>query len=185
MSSAHRIASLLVALTLFVPARNAIAQSGPGPYLATPAWDQTIPGVKRFLILTNFNSEAVLDHETGLVWERSPDKKLGTWFEALHACALRKTGGRLGWRLPTAAELTSLIDPSVPLPGPTLPAGHPFGSFPTLGPTTFFWTATLYGEPAYMAFAYSTSTASGAVYFRDNATFVFRAWCVRAPSPAQ
>ena len=51
-----------------VTASPAQAASGPGPYYAEPAWDRKM-GAGRFLILTNWNSEAVLDKETGLVWE--------------------------------------------------------------------------------------------------------------------
>ena len=48
-----------------------------GPYYATPSWDQklqcdTLTTCPRFIVLSNWNSEAVLDRETGLVWERSP-----------------------------------------------------------------------------------------------------------------
>ena len=44
----------------------------PGPYYALPAWDQKKAAVNRFVVLTNWNSQAVLDKETGLVWERTP-----------------------------------------------------------------------------------------------------------------
>src|SRR5438105_14031759 len=107
-----------------------------GPYYASPSWDQTLPARTRFVVLSNFNSQAVLDRETGLVWEKSPNQ-LGfssstdpliqlPWSYVKFGCLTRKTGGRFGWRLPTVDELASLLDPSVPLPGPTLPAGHPF-----------------------------------------------------------
>ena len=45
-----------------------------GPYYAMPSWDQQLPASTRFIVLSNWNSEAVLDRETGLVWERAPDR---------------------------------------------------------------------------------------------------------------
>ncbi len=97
-----------------------------GPYYATPSWDQTLPAATRFIILSNFNSAAVLDRNTGLVWEKSPDATTTTWDSARFFCLNRTTGGQKGWRLPSVHELASLIDPSVAPPGPTLPPGHPF-----------------------------------------------------------
>ena len=43
-----------------------------GPYYAVPSWDQTLPAAQRFIVLANMNQEAVLDRETGLVWQRTP-----------------------------------------------------------------------------------------------------------------
>ena len=57
-----------VALT----ANSAQAVDAVGPYYALPSWDRKMVAVNRFVVLTNWNSEAVLDKETGLVWELSP-----------------------------------------------------------------------------------------------------------------
>lgn len=93
----------------------------------------------RFQILSAFNNEAVLDKETGLHWQRSPDATPRIWIAALVHCANETTiGNRKGWRLPTSQELASLLDPSVPRPGPTLPAGHPF----TNVQSSDYWSAT-------------------------------------------
>jgi|GEM_PF-785912 len=92
------------------------------------------PGVEvqmsesRFLILEESKGEAVLDTETGLIWERSPSPVETVWANASLSCALTSTGGRLGWRLPSFFELMTLIEPS-PLATankPSLPASHPF-----------------------------------------------------------
>ena len=100
-----------------------------GPYYANPAWDQkldctTPSNCPRFIVLANWNSAAVLDRETGLVWQRTPDDDF-QWFVAHTRCRSTPTGGRHGWRLPTIQELMSLRDPAATV-APFLPPGHPF-----------------------------------------------------------
>jgi len=56
---------LIAILVLLVVAPLAIAGS-------FPSWDRKIDSAKRFKVLDRFEGEAVLDRETGLVWERSP-----------------------------------------------------------------------------------------------------------------
>src|SRR6266849_5696589 len=89
-------------------------------------WNDQINDSTRFVVLASYGGAAVLDRETGLVWEQSPDSRSRTWFDAQIHCNQRTVGNRSAWRLPTVQELASLVDPSVPPPGPTLPAGHPF-----------------------------------------------------------
>jgi hypothetical protein len=95
------------------------------PSYTEPAWKVQI-AASRFVVLSDWASEAVLDRENGLVWELSPAKDTFNWAGAQEHCLNRSTGGRKGWRLPTVHELASLIDPSIAPPGPTLRAGHPF-----------------------------------------------------------
>jgi hypothetical protein len=88
--------------------------------------------------LANFGNAAVLDRETGLVWERSPSMELTTWHVAHVRCNEFVTlGSRLGWRLPTVNELASLVDPGQS--DPALPAGHPFTNVQL---TDYYWSAT-------------------------------------------
>jgi len=124
----NRIILGLVALGLLagvaLTANPAQAVDATGPYYADPAWDQKLPAATRFVVLTNWNSEAVLDKETALVWERSPADDFHSWAEARLHCTSRETGTRKGWRLPSIHELASLLHPLNT--GPALPAGHPF-----------------------------------------------------------
>jgi hypothetical protein len=101
---------------------------------ALPIWDKRIDGPNRFKVLPTFDDEAVLDKETGLVWEKTAVLG-GTWRSALRFCALRNTGGRMGWRLPALEELLTLVDPDETTPA--LPAGAPFQNVLS----THFWTA--------------------------------------------
>jgi uncharacterized protein DUF1566 len=85
------------------------------------------------------SNAAVLDHETGLVWERNPTTKgFGNWQPAIEICLQETVGGRSGWRPATLPELMSLLDISQVNPNVSLPPGHPF-----LGVTSdYFWSAT-------------------------------------------
>jgi hypothetical protein len=134
--------ALIAVGVLVVAVGVAWAVSSNGPYYALPAWDQKLPASTRFVVLTDWSSQAVLDRETGLVWEQAPSATLQTWSTALNSCANLKNGGRMGWRLPSVHELSSLIDPTVTPSGTTstLPVGHPFTN--VVG--TFYWSATTY-----------------------------------------
>ena len=163
-----------VALT----ASPAQAVDAVGPYYAEPAWDRKLPAATRFVVLTNWNSDAVLDKETGLVWERSPTVATSIWAQARLACTARTTGNRLGWRLPSVHELASLGVPLVlPQTGPTLPPGHPFVNVQRAD----YWSATTDAEG---------STVAWVVDFDDglvdhfNKTFGFQVWCVRGGNNA-
>ena len=118
----------LAVLTIVITTVTARAQTtAVGPYYAWPSWDQTLPSNTRFIVLSNMNSEAVLDRETGLVWEKSPaTTPASNWGSARFQCNFRSIGGRKGWRLPSVHELASLVDASVPFPAIKLPPGHPF-----------------------------------------------------------
>lgn len=162
------------------------APSAVGSYLAAPAWGQTIPGSPRFVILTNFGSDAVLDRETGLVWGRQPapgniviTAALLPWAAAEQGCLDLVIGGRGGWRLPRMAELKTLVDFSIPESPTTvrLPAGHPFFLHPVTIATRY-WTSDRVislGEH----FHWTTNLRSGASGISDVREEVNAALCVR------
>ena len=163
---------LLVGVALTAPPAQAV--DAVGPYYAEPAWDQKKAAANRFVVLTNWFSQAVLDKETGLVWERSTASDLRPWGVGIHnarlACATRAVGGRKGWRLPSIVELTSLIDPTQT--NPSLPQGHPF----TIGLVGDYWTATTNAEDSSIAWRVNFSVGYVDIYDKTNSLQV---WCVR------
>jgi hypothetical protein len=122
------------------PPNDAVNQSGnPVSTMKTldqipPTWSQKLPcettaNCPRFEIV--MDGEAVLDKETGLVWQRTPMNVQEVWAGGQWSCHASNVGQRFGWRLPTAQELESLGDLSNDCwwkPGWTaeLPCGHPF-----------------------------------------------------------
>jgi hypothetical protein len=154
-----------VALT----ASPAQAASGNGPYYAEPAWDRKMLA-NRFLILTNWASEAVLDKETGLVWERSPDAARLSWNDARFACTARTTGNRKGWRLPSVHELASLVDPANS--NPALPTGHPILNVLS----DAYWSVTT--DAADPSFVWFVNFFNSDVNL-SSLTHPLHAWCVR------
>ena len=153
------------------------AAEGPATSFVDRAWNRKLPAGPRFLVQTDWNSEAVLDKETGLVWERSPQLTVETWSTAPGTCLNKTVGGRKGWRLPSFPELASLIDPSV-APGPTLPLGHPF----TNVLPAFYWSATTVA--AIPTAAWLVNFSSGAVS-NNGKTLGLVVWCVRGGMNAE
>ena len=150
------------------------AATGTGPYYAEPSWDQklacTTPATcPRFIVLTDWNSEAVLDRETGLVWEQSPVAATQNWSNAIFHCISRRVGGRAGWHLPLVEQLQSLLEFSSA--NASLPTGHPFSNVQS----GEFWSATTAVENPSAAWVLGLSGDSGFVL----KTAALRTWCVR------
>ena len=144
------------------------------------SWDQVINKPKRFIVLSDFNNEAVLDLETQLVWEQNPEAVPPfsfnrTWANAVFMCYSKHVGGRYGWRLPTLEELASLMDPEA-TSGPVLPPGHPFTNVKGV----FYWSATTKADDPSAAMGVHFNlkaivSLNKAVPEADNG----EAWCVR------
>src|SRR5688572_14278208 len=125
-------ASLISMFALVLLASPLAAQVG-------TTWDKQFAGPTRFKILSEFGNVAVLDKETGLVWERSPSTLTYDPAEAHQHCNTALVGNRFGWRLPTIQELASLMDPTQA--NPALNSGHPFSNVIADG-TDCYWSAT-------------------------------------------
>ena len=155
-------------LVISAPAAAQVTTSGNGPYYANPSWDQKI-ATGRFVVLSNWNNDAVLDRETGLVWEKTPSEPFQQSLSEAHLyCFNLTTGGRKGWRLPSMSELASLVDPTQS--SPSLPTGNPF----TIQ-SHAHWTSTNFVPP----------TVGSFVNFQDGIASVssggpfWYTWCVR------
>lgn len=150
--------------------------SAPGSTMRTmeelqPSWSKKITDTsKRFEIV--LDGAAVLDKETGLVWEKSPDATSRAWAPAIIFAYQKQVGGRKGWRLPTVEELASLIDTSVS-GFPKLPSGHPF----TNVQLNRYWSSTTYVLTT--SNAWDVNIGDGAVEdFIDKSDDNY-VWCVR------
>jgi hypothetical protein len=141
----------------------------------TQNWDKNLPSGSRFTVLAAFNNQAVRDNNTGLVWEQSPDAT-GTyvWGAATKYCANKSSIGQTrGWRLPSVAELASLIDPS--LAPPFVPAGVFTGVL-----QAGYWSASVDADNPTRAWFVSFFQAQADTNVK-TATGTFHAWCVRGP----
>jgi hypothetical protein len=135
------------------------------------SWSAALPSAQRFVVLSAFDDDAVLDKNTGLVWQRAPRISERFWPSAQYACLNARIGGQMGWRLPSVSELASLVDPAA-TQEPLLPAGSPFD----LDGRVFFWSATR--RALFTDLAWGVDFRNGIV---DDYQFFLTVsvWCVR------
>ena len=148
------------------------SSSGGGAGNQTLRWDTNHPPDSRF---TTAFPGAVLDNNTGLVWEQSPAVTLGpAWTDARFQCVNKNVGGTRGWRLPSVTELASLIDPSLPA-APFLPVG-----VFTDVQLASYWsgTASAVGTTTSFSLNFQDGLVGTSSKSTANVNYV---WCVRGP----
>jgi hypothetical protein len=168
----------------------AIATACAGLALASAAeavdlrdWGRKFPASERFVVLSQFSNQAVLDKETQLVWQRTPAaNQVSHWHYALAYCIGGAFAGRRGWRLPSVHELSSLVEASAPAGTLALPQGHPFQNVP-IGR---YWSSTRqanqYTNQTDGA-AYTVNFQNGGVIGSSVITVPGYYWCVRGGGP--
>jgi hypothetical protein len=121
-----------------------------------------------------FGGLAVLDKETGLLWERTPSSGAYTWDDASSHCATLAVSSRLGWRLPTIQELGSILDLGQPN---NLTPGNPYNALTVSGWNIgeLIWSAT--SSDTTPGSAWSMNIASNFLVLGKGS--LGRAWCVR------
>jgi|SRR5689334_15361800 hypothetical protein len=162
-----RTSCCLVLLLVTASATTALAKP--------PSWDVRNDKAGRFKVLKAFANAAVLDTETGLVWERTPGNVQTIFVSAASRCLNNEIGARFGWRLPTDYELTTLLvtSPTTFLRG--LPEGTPFIG---VQPPVAFWTSSLAPDRTDVYDLVEFGFAANPVAFTPpNNTAL--SWCVR------
>jgi hypothetical protein len=178
---------MAIALALFLPgisiAGDLEPSGAPAPTMKTldqipPTWSQKLPAAERFVLV--LDGAAVLDKETGLVWEKSPSAVPRSWYDAIKYCYNTSIGGRMGWHLSTVEQLASLVDTSVG-GTPKLPAGHPFIGVQS----TWYWSATTEFATPHSTYcpegicAWVVGFQNGQVLDGGGKSGAYYMWCVR------
>jgi Protein of unknown function (DUF1566)/Cohesin domain len=181
-NSVRLVASMLLGISILAGGHANAQVFQNGPYYANPSWDQQLPASTRFVILSNWSNNAVLDRETGLVWEKVPTSNVSPWVFYLSACFLRSTGGRLGWRMPSIEEFLTLMDPATfkLVAGAPFDLSNPNGNFHD----AIFWTTTTDASTPANAFQ-ADFTGSGAPFESQPKSNDQRLWCVRGGQGTQ
>lgn len=108
---------------------------------------------------TDNGNGTVTDNNTGLIWQQQDDGNYYNWYQAsgtydaIYNPTAINVCGALGadWRLPTKKELMSIVDYSIPYPGPTI---NPVF---TNTKQSYYWSST--------TFAYEPRNAWGVQFY--------------------
>jgi VCBS repeat-containing protein len=114
----------------------------------------------------------VTDSVTTLIWQQTDDGTTRTWEQALTYCEGLTLAGKKDWRLPDRLELQSLVDYSIPSPGPTIDTT----AFPG-AQASYYWSST--SNALYSSYAWIVSFRYGYVYYDDYNANIYYARCVR------
>jgi hypothetical protein len=94
---------------------------------------------------TNLGNGIVRDNVTGLEWQQATAPGTYTWQQAIDYCNNLSLGGKDDWRLPTIKELSTLVDSSIPYPGPTINTTY----FPNTHASGYWSSTTLATNTSY------------------------------------
>jgi hypothetical protein len=118
------------------------------------------PNIQSF---TDLGNGIVRDNVTGLEWQQATVPGTYTWAQAITYCEnlVLPAGGYSDWRLPTIKELSTLVDSSIPYPGPTINTTFFPGTV-----ASYYWSSTTYAY--YTSYAWGVSFGYGYVMYYDK-----------------
>ncbi len=113
----------------------------PCPLQGQPFYGQDANYTCNTYSYTDTGNGIVSDNVTGLEWQQATAPGTHTWQQAIDYCNNLSLGGKDDWRLPTIMELSTLMDSSIPSPGPTVNPSY----FPSTV-ASYYWSATSNAE---------------------------------------
>lgn len=123
------------------------------------------------------SGQAVLDLETGLVWQRDGGTVATTWANAISLCYGQYLGGKWGWRVPTFPEIMSLASGAPPV----VAAASPFTNIGAGGLSgSLYWTSSVDEANATQAWGMSWGYAAGPVAKSGAGGVTGKVLCVRS-----
>ena len=138
------------------------------------------------LSYTDNGDGTVTDNNTGLMWQKETDHQLYNWFQAaglFHAddnpssknvCGSLSLGGHTDWRLPSKKDLLSIVDYSIPSPGPTIRQSN-FSATDASG----YWTSTTDALNQDDAWIVDFSSGFQTAGYKYNSLLTMNVRCVR------
>jgi|GEM_PF-699443 len=128
---------------------------------------------------TDLGNGIVRDNVTGLEWQQATVPDTYMWQQALNYVASMNSGsgtyGFTDWRLPTIKELSTLVDSSIPSPGPTINT-----SFSPDTVASVYWSSTTHAADTYPGgLAWYVDFSNGGVEANFNKAYSFHVRAVR------
>ena len=115
----------------------------------------------------------VQDNVTGLIWQKDTAPGTYNWDHAVSYCENLILGGYSDWRLPTIKELTTIVDSSIPYPGPTINTDY----FPNTVSSNY-WSSTTYAP--YPLHAWVVYFHYGNFVYYSNKSYYYYVRAVRS-----
>jgi hypothetical protein len=91
------------------------------------------------------------------MWQQATAPGTYNWSNAITYCENLVLGGYSDWRLPSIKELSTLVDRSIPYPGPTINTTYFPGTV-----ASYYWSSTTFAFSTYGA--WHVSFGFGGVY---------------------